>query len=121
MNLLRLVAGDGGAVLRGTDGPVVMPARCAGGMLGVRPEHIALGFERGVRAGVESVEYLGGDSLIACRIGEQPLAVRTQGTVGLTRGDAAWLTWAPSAQHYFAENGVREAASAIHEGATLVA
>ena len=33
-------------------------------MLGVRPEHIALAHERGVRATVESVEYLGGDSLV---------------------------------------------------------
>jgi sn-glycerol 3-phosphate transport system ATP-binding protein len=121
MNLLKLEQGEGGAVIQGAGGAAVLPARCAVGMLGLRPEHITLGLERGVRATVESVEYLGGDSLIACRIGSQPLAVRTQGNVGLTRGDSAWLNWAPGAQHYFAEGGVRDSAAAQHETETLVA
>src|SRR5436309_11526927 len=69
MNLLRLTAGAGGAVIAGTDGPVFFAAEHANSMLGVRPEHIEIGFERGVRAAVESVEYLGGDSLIVCRVG----------------------------------------------------
>jgi sn-glycerol 3-phosphate transport system ATP-binding protein len=110
MNLLPLEAGEGGAIIAGASGPAVLPAACIGGMLGVRPEHIGLAFERGVRARVESVEYLGGDSLIACRIGTQPLAVRTPGNVALAQGDAAWLTWAPGAQHYFAAGGVRSTA-----------
>jgi len=69
MNLLRLEAARGGAVIAGTDGPVVLDAGCAAGMLGVRPEHMQLAFETGVRATVDSVEYLGGDSLVSCRIG----------------------------------------------------
>ena len=121
MNLLALERGAGGAIIRGTSGPAVLPADCAGGMLGVRPEHIGLAYERGLPASVESVEYLGGDSLIACRIGAQPLAVRTQGNVALTLGDTAWLTWAPGAQHYFAEGGMRKATSARHASATKVA
>ena len=121
MNLLKLEAGAGGSIIQGAGGPALLPAQCAGGMLGVRPEHIGLGVERGVRANVESVEYLGGDSLIACRIGAQPLAVRTQGNVGLTRGDTAWLTWAAGAQHYFSEGGVRQRAPARHETITQVA
>ncbi len=121
MNLLKLEPGAGGAVIAGAGGPALLPAQCAGGTLGVRPEHIDLAFENGVRASVESVEYLGGDSLIACRIGAQPLAVRTQGNVGLARGDTAWLAWAPGAQHYFAEGGVRQATPAHHENATQVA
>ena len=110
MNLLALEAGAGGAIIKGTNGPAVLPAPCVAGTLGVRPEHIALGFERGVPAHVDSVEYLGGDSLIACRIGGQPLAVRVQGNVALARGDTAWLDWASGAQHYFAEGGVRTVA-----------
>ena len=121
MNLLKLEPGAGGSIIQGAGGPAVLPARCAGGMLGVRPEHIVLAFERGVRASVASVEYLGGDSLITCHIGAQPVAVRTQGNVALTQGDTAWLTWAPGAQHYFAEGGVRETASERHETATRVA
>ena len=109
MNLLPLAAGREGAVVAGTDGPAMLPAACAGGQLGVRPEHITLAFERGVRAGVENVEYLGGDSLLGCRVGSQAVAVRIAGTVALRPGEAAWLTWAPGAQHYFDAAGVRAA------------
>ena len=88
MNLLALERGPDGAVIAGTEGPAVLPADCAHGKLGIRPEHISLGLERGVHATVESVEYLGGDSLLACRIGAQPLAVRVAGSVGLASGDS---------------------------------
>jgi len=107
MNLLPLEAGAGGARVAGTDGPALLPSPAAGGTLGVRPEHIQIVFERGLRAGVETVEYLGGDSLVACRIGDHPLAVRVPGTVALASGDATWLSWAPGAQHYFDPAGVR--------------
>jgi sn-glycerol 3-phosphate transport system ATP-binding protein len=90
-------------------------------MLGVRPEHITLGFERGMRAAVESVEYLGGDSLLSCRLGGQSLAVRVPGSVGLSRGDTAWLTWGPGSQHYFAADGRRQGAEPHHHPATLLA
>ncbi|MCC7327927.1 MAG: ABC transporter ATP-binding protein [Burkholderiales bacterium] len=121
MNLLKLETDSGGAVIAGTEGPAVLPADCAGGMLGVRPEHIELGFERGVRAVVEGVEYLGGDSLLTCTIGGQSLAVRAPGSVGLRRGDPAWLSWAGGAQHFFAADGVRHELHAPHAAATLMA
>src|SRR4029079_17266790 len=121
MNLLALESGAGGAIIRGADGPAVLPVDCAGGMLGVRPEHIGLAFERGVRARVDSVEYLGGDSLVACRVGVQPVAVRAQGNVALASGDTAWLTWAPGAQHYFAEDGARRAVPAQQQSETQIA
>ena len=78
----------------------------------MRPEHIALGFERGARADVAAVEYLGADSLVTCRLGAATLAVRVPGAVGLARGDPAWLTWAPGAQHIFERGGERRATSA---------
>jgi sn-glycerol 3-phosphate transport system ATP-binding protein len=121
MNLLQLAAGADGAVIAGAGGAAVLPSSCAGGTLGVRPEHIGLAFERGTRATVASVEYLGGDSLLSCTIGTQPLAVRVQGNVGLARGDTTWLAWAPGAQHYFGEDGRRLAVPARHETATQVA
>jgi sn-glycerol 3-phosphate transport system ATP-binding protein len=91
MNLLPLVAGRGGAVVAGTDGPVMMPAACAGGMLGVRPEHIAIAFEDGLRAGVANVEYLGADSLVTCIVGDAQLQARVGGRCALARGDPTWL------------------------------
>jgi sn-glycerol 3-phosphate transport system ATP-binding protein len=109
MNLLPLVAGPAGAVVAGTDGPAVAPAECAGMTLGVRPEHIGLRFERGLRAEVASVEYLGADSLVACRLGSTPIAVRVPGAVALARGETAWIEWPPGAQHLFDAGGARVA------------
>jgi len=121
MNLLKLEPGPGGAVIAGTEGPIVFPPEFATGMLGVRPEHIGLGFETGIRAAVESVEYLGGDSLLTCRLGGQSLAVRAPGSVGLSAGDATWLKWAPGAQHFFDAGGVRHDLRVRHAPATLIA
>ncbi len=121
MNLLPLEAGAGGAVIAGTDGPAVAPSDCAGLTLGVRPEHVALAFDRGVPATVAGVEYLGADSLVTCRLGATSLAVRIPGSVGLARGDAARLAWAPGAQHLFERDGVRRADSVHPETATMFA
>ncbi|MCC6193047.1 MAG: ABC transporter ATP-binding protein [Burkholderiales bacterium] len=121
MNLLALEPGPDGAVVAGTERPAVLPADCAQGTLGVRPEHIVLGAERGLRSTVEAVEYLGGDSLLTCRLGGQALAVRTQGSVGLSAGDAAWLTWPAGAQHYFGQDGARRELDSRHAPATLTA
>jgi sn-glycerol 3-phosphate transport system ATP-binding protein len=80
-----------------------------------------LGFENGVPANVENVEYLGGDSLVSCRIGTQPVAVRVAGSVGLSRGDRTWIRWAPGAQHYFDADGLRAPLEAREPTATLIA
>jgi sn-glycerol 3-phosphate transport system ATP-binding protein len=87
----------------------------------VRPEHIELAFETGVRGGVDSVEYLGGDSLVSCRVGGQPAAVRVAGSVGLARSDAIWLRWAPGAQHYFDADGLRAPTAPRRLSPTLMA
>ena len=121
MNLLALERGSEGAVIAGSEGPAVLPSEFARGKLGIRPEHIVLDFSRGVPATVESVEYLGGDSLLGCAIGGQPLAVRVQGSVGLSPGDTARLTWAAGAQHFFAEDGTRHDIGARRDAATLLA
>ena len=121
MNLLPLERGNGGAAIAGTGGPAVAPADCAGLTLGVRPEHIALGFERGVPATVAATEYLGADSLVTCRLGSTTLTVRVPGGVGLARGDSARLSWAPGAQHVFERDGTRRADSIDEEGETMLA
>ena len=59
-----------------------------------------------------AIEYLGADSLVTCRLGAATLAVRVPGSVGLARGDAARLAWAPGAQHLFERNGERRADAA---------
>jgi len=125
MNLLPLEPSAGGAnegaVIAGTGGPAVAPIGCAGLTLGIRPEHIALGRERGVRAEVAAIEYLGADSLVTCRLGSVTLAARVAGSVGLARGDPAWLSWAPGAQHLFEPDGTRRAEPIRQEATTLFA
>jgi sn-glycerol 3-phosphate transport system ATP-binding protein len=105
MNLLKVVAHGDAAVLDGADDGPRLPLACAGGMLGVRPEHIELAFERGLRAGVVSVEYLGADSLVVCRVGDAQVQVRVPGAVAVSAGEAVWLRWADGASHHFDANG----------------
>ncbi len=114
MNLLPLVARGDGAVIAGTDGPVVLPAQFADGLLGVRPEHIRVQRDGGHTARVEGVEYLGGDSLIACKLGETSIAVRQSGAVGLASGDVVRLAWVGGAQHCFDASGARIRAPEPH-------
>ena len=108
-------------MIAGTDGPAVLPADCAGGTLGVRPEHIELALGRGVPAVVQGVEYLGADSLVTCRIGGATVAVRVAGNSGLAAGAVARLAWAPGAQHVFDRDGRRVVADPVFQGATLYA
>jgi sn-glycerol 3-phosphate transport system ATP-binding protein len=122
MNLLALESGHDGAVIAGTAGPVVAPQELAGSTLGVRPEHIVPGRDAGVDARVDSIEYLGADSLLTCRVGNQTLAVRVAGRVGLSQGDATRLSWARGAQHFFDGNsGRRSQEETSHDSATMLA
>ena len=122
MNLLKLERGADGAVIAGTRGPAIAGAELGDATVGVRPEHIALGRTGGVDAVVESVEYLGADSLIACRVGDQPLTVRVGGRMAFVRGDAACLGWAQGALHFFdAASGRRRDVMSDHEPVTMLA
>jgi sn-glycerol 3-phosphate transport system ATP-binding protein len=121
MNLLRLDRGDREAVIAGTRGPRVGPIEWSGGTLGVRPEHIVLSRDGAFEARVETVEYLGADSLLLCRIGDQLLTARVAGRVGLSSGDSARLDWAGGASHYFdAVTGARRA-EPVHQAITMSA
>jgi sn-glycerol 3-phosphate transport system ATP-binding protein len=112
----------GEAVIAGTEGPAVAPLEWAGGMLGVRPEHVLLARDGPFTTRVESVEYLGADSLLLCRIGEQILTARVAGRIGLAAGDCARLSWARGASHFFdAATGIRLATEPIHQDATMLA
>ena len=111
MNILTLADGAGGAVIAGTDGPPLLGRRGTGLLLGVRPEDVRLevGMISGsVGASVRSVEYLGADSILACAVGSQTLAVRAPGRVTLSPGAPVRLSWSPDAAHVFdAQSGSR--------------
>jgi len=81
----------------------------AGLMVGVRPEKISLA-DAGLAADVLSLEYLGADSLVACRIGACELIVRQSGRVKLAAGDRIHMTWPQAESHFFeARSGRRHA------------
>jgi sn-glycerol 3-phosphate transport system ATP-binding protein len=111
MNLLRLADGPRGAVVRGTDGPAVLEGPGEGRLLGVRPEAVALAETGGLAARVTAVEYLGADSIVACAVGTESMAVRAPGRVELAEGKPVQLCWPPEARHVFdAGSGARLAA-----------
>jgi sn-glycerol 3-phosphate transport system ATP-binding protein len=77
--------------------------------VGVRPEKISLA-DTGLAAEVLSLEYLGADSLVACRIGECELIVRQNGRVKLSAGERIHMTWPKAESHFFeARSGRRHA------------
>ncbi len=104
MNLARLADGARGAVIRGTDAPVVAAGRGEGLLLGVRPEAIAID-PAGAAATVVSMEYLGADSIVACTVGEEPITVRAPGRLELAAGARIGLAWRREAQHFFDAGG----------------
>jgi sn-glycerol 3-phosphate transport system ATP-binding protein len=68
--------------------------------VGIRPEAIKIGGD-GVEARLVAAEYLGGDSLIEARVGNQRMIVRTQGRMTAAPGAVIMLSWAPDATHWF--------------------
>jgi sn-glycerol 3-phosphate transport system ATP-binding protein len=87
---------------------VTLPGHSAGGLLiGIRPEDIRIGPE-GLAATVENIEYLGADSIVACRAGTETLTVRLPRASPLAPGSGVKLSWHPAAAHYFdAATGLR--------------
>ncbi|HUQ27661.1 MAG TPA: ABC transporter ATP-binding protein [Usitatibacter sp.] len=82
--------------------------RMNGGITGVRPEHMRIG-DDGLEATVESVEYLGADSLVAARSGEHALLVRVPGHAAAHEGKAVRIAWHRDHEHHFdAQTGRRK-------------
>jgi sn-glycerol 3-phosphate transport system ATP-binding protein len=103
MNLLSLEDGPTGAVLAGSDKPLLLSMHGRGRVLGLRPEDITLNGDRPgqLHGHVTAVEYLGADALVTCMVGDQPIVVRSRGTLAPPRGAAISLRWDVSAMHVF--------------------
>ncbi|MBX6369993.1 MAG: ABC transporter ATP-binding protein [Rhodospirillales bacterium] len=69
-------------------------------LLGIRPEDVILG-DRGIEAQVESAEYLGADTIVACRVGGELALVRAPGRVDFASGAPTRLSWRRDAIHWF--------------------
>ena len=76
-------------------------------VMGVRPEKIRLA-DSGLAADVTGLEYLGADTLIACKVGTSEVIVRQEGKARLAVGDRVYLAWPESDNHWFdAQTGSR--------------
>jgi sn-glycerol 3-phosphate transport system ATP-binding protein len=103
MNVLETAAGQHGLTIAG--GERVLAAAAPEALLfGIRPEHVRLA-ETGEAATVQSSEYFGADTILVCRVGEQPLQVRVPGRPGLRIGATVRLAWEPGATHFFDKAG----------------
>ena len=74
------------------------------GALGVRPEDIVVvpaETPGAIQARVESIEYLGADTLVAARKGASRLVARVPGKAKIEAGAAIGLAWTQEAQHIF--------------------
>ncbi|HEX2651707.1 MAG TPA: ABC transporter ATP-binding protein [Burkholderiales bacterium] len=79
-----------------------------GRLTGVRPEDVRIGSE-GRDAVIESIEYLGADSVVACRVGSETMVARVGGAAHYAPGTAVKLSWDSSAAHQFdAATGLRD-------------
>jgi sn-glycerol 3-phosphate transport system ATP-binding protein len=69
-------------------------------VFGVRPESLRVA-ATGLPARVIAVEYLGADTQIEVRVGEQNVMLRMPGPLVVVPGDPIHLAWAPADAHWF--------------------
>jgi sn-glycerol 3-phosphate transport system ATP-binding protein len=100
MNLLPLSDGELAEWGRSNLAEALPKTPLDGLMLGVRPEKIALA-DSGPTAEVISLEYLGADSLIACRLAGREATIRLSGKVRLEPGERIHLSWPAAESHLF--------------------
>ncbi len=77
-------------------------------LVGVRPEKIELSANSNIQGTVETVEYLGADSLLLCRAGDHSITVSVKGKAKVFPGDTVGLIWKEEDIHLFdAQTGRR--------------
>ena len=86
------------------------PARSGPAVLGVRPEHIALGDptsadRHALRGTVRLVEPMGADMILWTAIGETPVTIRVDGESTLRRGDTIAFHFDVARASLFAADG----------------
>ena len=105
MNLVSLDAREGKVVVAGSRDALVPGVSAADYTLGFRPEHVRFapdGVTDGTwKAEVISMEYLGSDSVVACLVGSQEVAVVVDGRPEIASGSTIALHCAPENLHFF--------------------
>ena len=84
------------------------PGPIAPYLFGIRPENIEISENSGLQCSILTTEYLGADSLIVCREGEQTITLTVQGKADVAVGELLKLNFKPEHIHLFdSESGVR--------------
>ncbi|MBO0661212.1 sn-glycerol-3-phosphate ABC transporter ATP-binding protein UgpC [Jiella sp. MQZ9-1] len=74
--------------------------------IGVRPEHLEIGSERGHPVTVETIEQLGGESYLYCKDADgHPITVHKSGQTKIKAGDAAQVFLPEESIHVFKKDG----------------
>jgi sn-glycerol 3-phosphate transport system ATP-binding protein len=108
MNLLKLTNGANGAVIAGSDHGEIFQGSGEGLILGLRPEHITISDSEGIPAELFSTDYLGGDTIMNARIGDQTLQIKVAGHFRIGQSNQTRLNWPDEAVLIFdAKSGKR--------------
>jgi sn-glycerol 3-phosphate transport system ATP-binding protein len=98
MNIVKLTTLAGGSA-------TVAAALAAFGpetLVGMRPEHLRIvDTADGIHASVAAVEYLGADSIVDCKIGDEVVTVRVAGQCALAAGASVGLAVEAQELHFF--------------------
>ncbi|HEY5791247.1 MAG TPA: ABC transporter ATP-binding protein [Gammaproteobacteria bacterium] len=112
MNLLQLAPGADGLAIDGSSGPAVATGSQARLIMGIRPEKIAISRDSGMPAVAEAYDYLGADTIVNVRVGQQPLMVRVPGRMVLRPQEQVRLQWSAQDVHLFdGDTGKRSGAA----------
>ena len=109
MNLLKTIATDNGGAIAGENKTPVLATTPHPVLLGIRPEHISISDSRGIAAELITADYLGAETIVTARIGNQDVLIRANGRVSVPQPIAARLAWQGSDAHVFdSDTGKRD-------------
>ena len=107
MNLIELDRVEDRAALTAAGGGFPKGNDLNGWSLGIRPEHIQLG-ERGLPAKVSAIDFLGAETILRVRHGEQTLFARLNGRADVETDALVMVRWPADAVHFFDSDGIRQ-------------
>jgi sn-glycerol 3-phosphate transport system ATP-binding protein len=75
------------------------------GFIGVRPEDVRVG-TRGLPVRIAAVDYLGAETVVRLRYGDQPLFAKIDGRHAYTSGETLYISWEEGAVQCFGADGI---------------
>lgn len=109
MNILSLSNSKNGVLALAGESPIAMVRRNENDiLLGIRPEHVNLSERGGVPVRVVSSEYLGADTIVSCKVGDNELVLRHPDNLTVNPGQTIRVNWEANKVHLFdAGEGLR--------------